>query len=163
VRKKKSTTRQSGQAQKPSSRLKNFGKLVGTWKISGPEIEEEVAFEWFDGGFFLMQRGWLSIWGRKIVFIEYIGYDEERQACVSHLFDNYGDFFTYVWEINVDQITIWFGRKIPTIFSKASLPSTGRAIPVLGNGRAEGIRQLWLGLLRKAPYGQSVNLLCRDQ
>jgi hypothetical protein len=32
-------------------------RLVGTWKVSG-EAEGETSWEWTDGGFFLIQRGW---------------------------------------------------------------------------------------------------------
>ena len=53
----------------------------------------------------------MQIWGRKIVFVEYIGHDEQCGLCVSRLFDNFGNLFTYVWEIDGDDMTIWFGEK----------------------------------------------------
>ena len=91
--------------------LKSLERLVGSWKLSGPEIKGEVTFEWLEGGFFLVQRGRIEIWGRKIIFIEYIGYDANQGLCTSHLFDNYGNRFTYAWEIVGDKLTIWFGQK----------------------------------------------------
>jgi hypothetical protein len=39
-------------------------RLVGTWKVSG-EIEGETRWEWMEGGFFLIQRGWTRREGVK--------------------------------------------------------------------------------------------------
>jgi|CZKI01.1.fsa_nt_gi hypothetical protein len=70
-----------------------------------------VTFECFAGGFFLVQRGWIKIWGRKIRFIEFIGYDEAGEACTSRMFDNFGDRFGYEWSVVGDDIRIAFGRR----------------------------------------------------
>ncbi len=105
------TSKKRLKRDKPDRKLKTLNKLMGAWKLSGPEITGEVAFEWLEGGFFLVQRGWVEIWGRKIIFVEYIGYDEETGECCSHLFNNFGDNFTYVWEVARRDILIWFGKK----------------------------------------------------
>ena len=48
----------SAEAPAPPADLKDLGdRLVGAWKISG-EAEGETAWEWMEGGFFLIQRGW---------------------------------------------------------------------------------------------------------
>jgi hypothetical protein len=60
-----------------------------------------VTFEWFDGGFFLVQRGWVKVRGREVHFVEYM----------SRLFDNFGDRFAYEWEVDGDDICISFGQK----------------------------------------------------
>ncbi len=70
-----------------------------------------VTFEWFEGVFFLVQRGRIRIWGRRIRFIEFIRYDEARKACTSRLFGNFGDRFTFEWEVDGNDIRISFGRK----------------------------------------------------
>jgi hypothetical protein len=31
--------------------LKSLDRLVGTWKVSGPDIDGQVAFEWLESGF----------------------------------------------------------------------------------------------------------------
>ena len=107
----KKTGEVSKPAPKPHARLRTLDRLVGSWKLSGPEMQGEVTFEWLAGGFFLVQHGTIEIWGRKIIFVEYIGCDAKSGTLVSHLFDNFGDLFTYVWEIDEDDLTIWFGRK----------------------------------------------------
>ncbi len=98
-------------APKPNPALLSLAKFAGSWKLKGPEMTGAVTFEWFAGGFFLVQRGWIRIWGRKIEFIEFIGYDESRNACTSRLFDNFGDHFEYEWDVDGNDIHIAFGRK----------------------------------------------------
>jgi hypothetical protein len=53
-----SSDTQHVELQAPPADLKALGdRLVGTWKISG-ENEGETSWEWMEGGFFLIQRGW---------------------------------------------------------------------------------------------------------
>src|SRR6478752_6534376 len=47
---------QPQQPPTPNPELKRLERLVGTWKVFGPEIDGQVTFEWLDGGFFLVQR-----------------------------------------------------------------------------------------------------------
>jgi hypothetical protein len=102
--------RQSSQPL-PHSALKQLARFVGTWHVSGPAITGEVIFKWLEGGFFLVQHVDLAYEGRAIKGVEYIGYDEASSVCTSHFFDNTGHIFTYVWEVEDDEITIWFGAK----------------------------------------------------
>lgn len=95
----------------PHQRLARLGRLVGTWRVSGPKVAGQETFEWLEGGFFLVQSGTIEYGGKTIRFVEYIGYDEKQHACSSHLFDNFGDLFTYAWDIDGDDITIWFGQR----------------------------------------------------
>jgi hypothetical protein len=48
------------QPPQPSPDLKNLDRLVGTWEMSG-EVQGKVAFEWMEGGFFLIQHVDLSM------------------------------------------------------------------------------------------------------
>jgi hypothetical protein len=96
---------------KPSAALLSLARFEGSWRLSGPKMTGAVTFEWFDGGFFLVQRGWVKVRGREVHFVEYIGYDEARKACMSRLFDNFGDRFAYEWEVDGDDICISFGQK----------------------------------------------------
>ncbi len=99
------------QTPKPNPVLKSLDKLVGTWKLSGPTIKGQVTFEWLEGGFFLVQHGDLEQNGMKIKSIEYIEYeqkwgaDEPSKDCTSHVFDNMGHHFEYVWEVGDDTLT----------------------------------------------------------
>ena len=40
------------QSPRPYPGLKSLDKLVGTWKVSGPDIKGQVRFECLEGGFF---------------------------------------------------------------------------------------------------------------
>ncbi len=102
---------------KPYPGLKSLNKLVGTWKVSGPDIEGQVRFEWMEGGFFLMQHVDFVHGEHTIKGLEIIGYEREFGATEpskdikSHWFDNRGDTFVYTYEVDDDTLTIWGGEK----------------------------------------------------
>jgi len=104
-------TQAKQQTPKPYPGLKSLDRLVGTWKVSGPDIKRQVRFEWMEGGFFLMQHVDLEQGGQKIKGIEYIGYDQESKSLKSHYFENSGNLFEYTWEVDDNTLTIWFGEK----------------------------------------------------
>jgi hypothetical protein len=40
----------------PHPALKQLEPLIGTWKVSGPNINGEWRYEWMEGGFFMIQH-----------------------------------------------------------------------------------------------------------
>ena len=64
------------QQPQPNPALKSLDVMVGTWNLkgreSGPdgEIHGQVAFEWMEGGFYLLQRVDMDYLGRKITGTE---------------------------------------------------------------------------------------------
>lgn len=100
-----------GQPILPNPILKKLDRLVGTWTVSGSMVTGKVTFDWFDGGFFLVQSVDLTHDGKEIKGMEYIGYNESIGICSSYFFDNAGHVFTYCWDVDGDDITIWFGKK----------------------------------------------------
>lgn len=101
----------------PYAGLKSLDRLVGTWNVSGPDIEGQVRFEWMDGGFFLLQHVDFIHGGHKIKGLEIIGYDRPFGAegpsenIKSHWFDAEGNTFDYTYEVNNQTLTIWGGEK----------------------------------------------------
>ena len=94
----------------PHPALKALDRLVGTWTVSGPGgLAGTVTYEWMEGGQFLVQRVDLVQGGERNTCVEYIGYDQERSALRSHFFGNGGDILEYVYELDADTLTIWFG------------------------------------------------------
>jgi hypothetical protein len=123
--------------QQPPERnpgLKSLDKLVGTWKVSGPDIDGQVIFEWMEGGFFLTQRVDLVHGGHVIKGIEIIGYerkwgsDEPGKDITSHFFESTsGDHLEYVWEVTEDTLTIWGGQKGSPAFYKGTFSDDGNS------------------------------------
>ncbi len=115
----------SGQGQdrppQPNPALKRLDVIVGTWDLkgreSGPdgEVYGQMAFEWLEGGYYLVQRVGIDYIGRKIEGVEYIGYDESNEVLKSYFFSNHGPgpfggiALEYVWEVGDDTLTIWGG------------------------------------------------------
>ena|SRR5215216_1031341 len=109
------------QQPQPNPALKSLDVMVGTWNLkgreSGPggEIHGQVAFEWMEGGFYLLQRVDMDYLGRKITGTEYIGYDASNDTLESSFFSNEepgpfgGVALEYVWEVGEDTLTIWGG------------------------------------------------------
>ena len=55
--------------------LNSLNKLGGTWKVSGPDIDGQVTFEWIEGSFFLIQHVDLEQDRQKNKGIEIIGHE----------------------------------------------------------------------------------------
>lgn len=100
----------------PHSDLKELGdRLLGTWKISG-EAQGETSWEWMDGCFFLIQRGWTRREGAEQTFLQIVGYDrtpgsEPDDAITGRLYTNKGETLVYVCELDGDTMTIRIGEK----------------------------------------------------
>jgi len=115
----------------PYPGLKSLDRLVGTWKVSGPDIDGHVTFEWMEGGFFLLQHVDFVHSGRKIKGVEIIGYEREfgatepSKTIKSHWFDNIGDTFEYTYEVNNKTLTIWGGEKGSPAYYKGKWSDDG--------------------------------------
>jgi hypothetical protein len=105
---------------KPNPALRKLDRLVGTWNCkgydtNGCEIYGKEKYEWMDGGFFLKHEIEQHYAGMMITGIQIIGFfrqcgdDQPSEICTSHLFDNMGNAWEYVWEIDDNAITIWTG------------------------------------------------------
>ena len=106
----------------PNPALNSLEVMVGTWHLKGrefgtnAEIQGQLAFEWLDGGFYLVQHVDVDYAGRKTTGVEYIGYDAANENLRSYFFSNEGPgpfggvAIEYVWEIGEDGVTIWGGE-----------------------------------------------------
>lgn len=111
--------------KKPNPALKKLDTLVGTWRISGGYKGTDV-YEWMEGGFFFIHHfDGITHQGRHVKGIEYIGFDEDTQTLRSHLMGVDGMNFTYTWDVQGDDWTIWFGDKGSDNFWKAALGKDG--------------------------------------
>jgi len=134
------------EAPAPPADLKALGdRLVGTWKISG-EAEGETTYEWMEGGFFLIQRGWTRREGAEQKYIQIIGCDrtpgaEPADAITGRLYTNHGDTLAYVCELADDTMTIWMGEKgSPPSTPAPSAPTAPRS-RAAGSGPAAATRR----------------------
>lgn len=119
----------------PNPLLKNLDVLVGTWKMTGNDantndaIAGTVSFEWFDGGFFLVQRVEMDHGdGNPMKGIEIIGHDREKNICTSNYFDNSGNAFQYAWEVNGNELITWMGGPGSPAFFKGTIAADGKQI-----------------------------------
>jgi hypothetical protein len=104
----------------PNPDLRPRNRLVGTWAVSDPSgqqaIRGTVSYEWMEGHFFLFQHVNLDRGGRPIKGLEIIGHEQpfggEPSADIkSRYYDNEGNTFEYVYELEGDTLTIWGGAK----------------------------------------------------
>ncbi len=127
------TDTQTAQPPGPPADLKALGdRLVGTWKISG-ENEGETTWEWMEGGFFLIQRGWSRREGIEQRYLQIIGYErtpgaEPGDAITGRLYTNHGDTLTYVCEVDGDTMTIWVGDKGSPAVYRGTFSADGNTI-----------------------------------
>jgi hypothetical protein len=104
----------------PHPALRQLDRLVGTWNITGyddagGELKGTEVYEWMEGGFFMKQEVDQLYSGQKIRALQIIGYerksgtDESADECTAYFFDNMGNAWEYVWEMQGDLLTIWGG------------------------------------------------------
>lgn len=115
---------------KPNSDLKPLQRLVGRWKVSGPEIDGHITYEWMEGGFFMMQRFDFVHEDHRVKGIEIIGhlqpFGEAPSADIkSRIYDTAGNTFDYVYEMEGDTLTIWGGEKGSPAYYKGVFSADG--------------------------------------
>lgn len=116
----------------PAPDLKNLDKLVGTWENSGG-AQGTVTFEWMEGGFFLIQHVDLEQYGQKIKGMEIIGHErpfgeQPGEDIKSRFYDNMGDTFDYVYELEGNTLTIWAGEKGSPAYFKGFFSDDGNTM-----------------------------------
>lgn len=99
----------------PNPDLSGLDVLVDTWRLS-EETGGTVAYEWLPGGHFLLQHFDMTLHGHAVQGLEVIGhlrpFGEEPSADIrSRAYDAQGNTFDYVWEVEGNILTIWFGDK----------------------------------------------------
>src|SRR5918998_3958693 len=121
-----------GSPPEPSPDLKRLDRLVGTWEMSG-DVQGTVAFEWMEGGFFLVQRVDLVQYGQRIKGIEVIGHErkfgaEPSEDIKSRFYSNTGDTLDYVYELEGNILTIWAGERGSPAYYRGTFSEDGNAL-----------------------------------
>jgi hypothetical protein len=126
-------TTEPSPSQEPDAGLRSLGRLVGSWEISG-EAEGSVSFEWLEGGFFLVQHVDLVQDGRRTKGIEVIGRergfgaDGPSEDITSRYFDDQGNTFDYVYDLDGDALTIWGGQRGSPAYYSGTFSDDGDAL-----------------------------------
>lgn len=125
-------TQMSAPTLTPDADLKRLGaSLVGTWRISGPDISGQVTYEWLEGGFFLIQHFDLLHSGHRNKGIELIGRErgfgatEPGADIKSRIYDAEGNTFEYVYELEGDTLTVWGGEKGSPAYFRGTFSADG--------------------------------------
>ncbi|MBV9791209.1 MAG: hypothetical protein JOZ51_23645 [Chloroflexi bacterium] len=112
----------------PHPALKQFDRLIGEWRISGPDVEGTIRYEWMEGGFFLIQHFDLINFGERYTGIEYTGYDEDTATLRSRLMGTDGSRFMYTYGFEGDTMYYWFGEKGADNYSTGTFSADGNTI-----------------------------------
>jgi hypothetical protein len=110
--------------------LAALDRLVGTWKVSGG-AEGTVTYRWLHGGYFLIQEVNLEQYDEGITGIEIIGRErpfgaeEPGKEIKSRFYGKSGETLDYVYELDGDVLTIWFGGKDSPAYYRGSFDATG--------------------------------------
>ena len=112
----------------PSPDLQRLDRLVGSWRLSG-DIQGTVTYEWMEGGFFLIQHiNFQEQDGRETKGMEIIGHlhaygQEPSKDIHSRYYSGMGETLDYVYELEGDTLTIWFGERGSPAYYRATLSS----------------------------------------
>lgn len=109
------TAQAEQQMPRPSAILRRLERLVGKWNVTGG-AQGQVSYEWLEGGFFLLQRFDLVQGGHAVKGIEVIGHvapfgGNPSEDIKSRIYDNMGNTFDYVYELEGNVLTIWGGER----------------------------------------------------
>lgn len=120
---------EADQAPTPNPDLQTLDPLVGLWRVEGGAVGT-VRYEWLAGGFFLMQTYDLVQDGQVIKGIELIGHTqafgaEPSPEIQSRIYDNNGNTFDYVYEVDGDTLTIWAGAVGSPAYYRATFSDDG--------------------------------------
>ena len=118
-----------GQAREPSPALRKLDRLVGEWELSG-DVGGRVTYEWMEGGFFLVQRVNLGQEGTGMEVIGHErGYEAEPSVDVkSRFYSSTGDTLDYVYELEGNTLTIWFGERGSSAYYKGEFSGDGNTL-----------------------------------
>ncbi len=116
----------------PSAPLKQLQRLVGTWNVSG-DARGTIKYQWLEGGFFLMQHVNLELFGHEVKCLEIIGHwrpfgETPSEEIQSRIYDNNGNTFDYVYELEADSLTIWGGERGSPAYYKGVFDETGNTL-----------------------------------
>jgi hypothetical protein len=95
--------------------MQSLSRLLGTWRVTGGATGT-VTYEPLEGGHFLLQRVELEQAGERIIGLEVIGHlhpfgGEPSEHVHSRFYDNAGNTFDYVYELDGDELWIWAGER----------------------------------------------------
>lgn len=116
----------------PSPDLAPLDRLVGSWHVSGG-ARGTVTYEWLEGRFFLVQHVDLEQFGERTSGVEIIGHnhdfgtepDPDIRSC---FYDNHGNTFRYVYELDGDALTIWAGDRNSPAYYQGRFSDDGNTI-----------------------------------
>lgn len=114
--------------KEPNSALRDFDRVIGTWRISGPEVEGTIRYEWMEGGFFAIQHFDLENLGERYRGIEYTGFDEATGTLRSRLMGTDGSRFMYTYAFDENHMYYWFGEKGADNYSVGTFSDDGNQI-----------------------------------
>jgi hypothetical protein len=122
-------SRESQQQTEPARDLRALDRLVGTWELSG-DVGGRVTYEWMEGGFFLVQHVDLGQEGTGMEVIGHErGFDSEPSADMkSRFYSSTGDTLDYVYEIEEDTLTIWFGERGSPAYYRGAFSEDGNVL-----------------------------------
>lgn len=125
-----STSADEESTVRPEPDLQALDRLVGTWKLSG-DTTGTVSFEWMQGGFFLLQRFDIVLFGHAVTGMEVIGHlrpfgEEPSPEIRTRAYDAKGNTLDYVYEIEGDTLTIWGGEKGSPAYFRGEFSPDGR-------------------------------------
>jgi hypothetical protein len=114
----------------PHLDLSSLERLVGTWRVSGPDIEGQVTYRWMEGGHFLLQYVDFVHGGRAIKGMEVIGHlrpfgEAPSADIVSRFYDTQGNTLDYVYEVDGDTLTIWGGVRGSPAYYRGTFSADG--------------------------------------
>ncbi|WP_117208413.1 hypothetical protein [Allorhizocola rhizosphaerae] len=112
--------------------MKEFDRLIGTWKLTGG-AQGTVRYEWMEGGHFLLQHVDVTQDGHAAKGLEVIGHErplfgEPSEEVKSRFYSTDGSTLDYIYEIDGNTLTIWGGEKGSPAYCTTVLSEDGNSL-----------------------------------
>jgi hypothetical protein len=121
------------QPPQPDAALKALERLLGTWRVAGG-AEGQVSYKWLEGGFFLVQHVDLEQDGQRTKGVEIIGRERKfgeatpSEDIKSRYYDDQGNTFDYVYDLEGDTLTIWGGERGSPAYFRGEFSAEGNTL-----------------------------------
>ena len=108
-------------AEAPDQRLLALSDLlVGTWRVTGPDITGQAEYQTRKEGLLLVVDVVFIVRGTRMKVIQHIRHDEASDTLRAHYMDTMGDAAIYTWALKGRTIRISLGGEESETYFEAS-------------------------------------------
>ena len=109
-------------AEEPDPKLVELSELlVGTWRVTGPDIGGQAEYRTVKGGSVLVADVDFTVSGTRMKVIQHITHRQDTDTLRAQYMDTMGDESTYTWVLDHPEIRVSLGDEDSDTYFRATL------------------------------------------